>query len=172
MSEAITESEFKVAMRNLAAGVTLITSVSNDLRRGGMTATAVSSLSASPPTLLVCVNRSASSHELIESSRKFCVNVLAKPQVELATAFGGALDWESRFAFGRWGTLQTGAPVLQDALAAFDCELADTFTSGSHSIFVGRVVGVRHQEVEAPLMYFRCEYGEVARIPKPSLAAA
>jgi len=171
MAEQVRESEFKSAMRNLAAGVTLITSIADDNRRGGMTATAVCSLSAEPPQLLVCVNRNAATHDLISTTRRFCVNVLSDQHIDIASAFAGGVDWNQRFEHGAWSTLTTGAPVLTDALAAFDCELQETFASDTHSIFIGRVVGIRHEERETPLMYFRSRYARITRPPEALLRA-
>ena len=134
-------------------------------------ATAVCSLSAEPPQLLVCVNRNAATHDLISTTRRFCVNVLSDQHIDIASAFAGGVDWNQRFEHGAWSTLTTGAPVLTDALAAFDCELQETFASDTHSIFIGRVVGIRHEERETPLMYFRSRYARITRPPEALLRA-
>lgn len=161
MSEAVSEDRFKAAMRNLASGVTLITSASDD-ERGGMTATAVCSLTAEPPQVLVCVNRGAATHRMIAENGKFCVNVLGRNQQEVASRFAGKAAWEERFASGDWTTLSTGAPVLADALASFDCVLVDAIDSGTHSIFLGRVVDVREAGEVSPLLYYQSQFAGIA----------
>lgn len=161
MSEAVSEDRFKSAMRSLASGVTLITSASDD-ERGGMTATAVCSLTAAPPQLLVCVNRSASTHKMIANTGKFCVNVLADNQHGVASMFGSKAAWQERFAAGEWKTLTTGAPVLVDALASFDCLLVDSIESGTHSIFLGRVVDVCEASHVSPLLYYQSRYAGIS----------
>lgn len=161
MSEAVSEERFKAAMRNLASGVTLVTSAS-DGERGGMTATAVCSLTAAPAQLLVCVNRGASTHRMIAENRRFCVNVLAEGQHGMASAFASRATWQDRFAVGEWTTLATGAPVLVDALASFDCELVEAIESGTHSIFLGRVVDVCEAAQVSPLLFYQSQFAGIA----------
>ncbi|MBN3789754.1 flavin reductase family protein [Burkholderia sp. Ac-20353] len=160
MFNTVSEADFKSAMKNLAAGVTLITSVSN-AQRGGMTATAVCSLSAAPAQLVVCVNRQNTTHQMIVESRKFCVNVLTADQSEVAQRFANPLARAERFGCDRWSVLKTGAPVLMDALVAFDCELGEAIESGTHSIFIGRVVDVHALEQNSPLLYYRSGYAGI-----------
>lgn len=161
MFDTLNEADFKSAMKNLAAGVTLITSVC-DGQRGGMTATAVCSLSAAPAQLVICVNRANLTHQMITESRKFCVNVLAADQAEIAQRFANPHTRTERFEHGPWSTLKTGAPALMDASVVFDCELAQAVESGTHSILIGRVVDVHTLEQSAPLLYYRSGYGGIA----------
>jgi flavin reductase (DIM6/NTAB) family NADH-FMN oxidoreductase RutF len=164
MPHTIDAERFKSAMRNMASGVTLITGMA-DGERGGMTATAVCSLSAVPPQVLVCVNRQASTHALISAGGRFCVNVLAAGQSAMASTFASAMAWEQRFASGAWTTLATGAPVLADALAAFDCEVAEEIQAATHTIFIGRVVDVLAAEEDQPLLYYRSHYAGLSACP-------
>lgn len=161
MLDTVNETDFKSAMKNLAAGVTLITS-GDDEERGGMTATAVCSLSASPAQLVVCVNRQNATHQIILDNEKFCVNVLAEDQSDIAQRFSSALSRTEKFEQGKWSTLKTGSPVLMDSLVSFDCELAESFQSATHSILVGRVVGVRCIKENTPLLYFRSGYAGIS----------
>jgi flavin reductase (DIM6/NTAB) family NADH-FMN oxidoreductase RutF len=114
--------KFKAGMRKFASGVTLITS-SNEGTRAGLVATAVSSVSTTPPTLLICVNRSASAHDVIDKSGSFAVNVLSANDLHLIEVFSRSALRDQRFKVGDWGTLVTGAPVLASAMASFDCEV-------------------------------------------------
>jgi flavin reductase (NADH) len=122
MPKTALAADFKHAMRRLAAGVTIVTTAGGD-GRAGLTATAVCSLSADPARLLVCVNRDAAPNAAIAASGRFCVNVLALRHRALALRFAGAtgVAGDDRFARGKWGKAATGAPVLLDALASFDC---------------------------------------------------
>jgi flavin reductase (DIM6/NTAB) family NADH-FMN oxidoreductase RutF len=140
-------------MRQLVGAVTLITTEHEGQRRG-LTATAVASLSAQPPSLLVCINRTAEAHPYITAGRRFCVNLLAYEQQSLAESFAArdGTKGEARFARGEWGKLVTGAPYLTDCLVAFDCELAQELTVETHTIFVGHVVGLHTRRGE-PLLY-------------------
>src|SRR5687768_16548600 len=115
-----TPDEFKHGMRQLAAGVNIVTVV-HEGARDGLTATAVCSISAEPPHLLVCVYASAGAHWPIHRSGAFCLNVLARDQEAIARRFAG-MDGSpriERFALGAWDELTTGAPALKDALANF-----------------------------------------------------
>ena len=156
---------FKRGMRQLAASVTIVTT-EHDGERRGLTATAVCSLSASPPRLLVCVNRLASPHDLIAASGRFCVNVLAEEHAALSQRFAGAEAGEARFAIGTWGTLATGAPMLQEALASFDCELLHQVEVETHSIFIGGVVAVVSHPGRRPLLYADGCYVGLAALPE------
>src|SRR5205823_14763154 len=92
---------FKRALRRFPAAVSVITSADQD-RRHGMTATAVTSLSLDPPSLIVCINQATLLHDIMLLARRFCVNVLRRDQVPLSSAFSGALPAEQRLVLGDW----------------------------------------------------------------------
>lgn len=154
--------EFRDAMRHLASGVSLVTTKSLDGRRQGMLATAVSSVTSEPPTILVCVNRSAAMHNDLVQSRNFCVNFLGHRHLELSRRFSSSDARDSRFDTGAWTTLETGAPVLDDALSAVDCRLESAVEVGSHSVLFGKVIGIKvlPESVGKPLLYYDRQYGE------------
>jgi flavin reductase (DIM6/NTAB) family NADH-FMN oxidoreductase RutF len=130
-------------MRLLAGGVTLVSTL-HDGERGGLTATAVCSVSAEPPQLLACVNKTASAHDLILASGIFCINLLGLQHIDLAARFSGqhGTEGDDRFKDRPWRRLKTGAPVLPDALASFDCETVRLVDVGTHTIFIGAIVDV------------------------------
>ncbi len=144
---------FKRGMRRLAAGVSLITTYEHG-ERHGMAATSVCSVSADPPTLLVCVNRTATSHAVIGRAGFFCVNLLAEKDDELARRFSTPADRESRFSGREWTTLVTEAPALVGSLASFDCEVIESVDVDSHTVFIGRVKAIElwHNDI-VPLVY-------------------
>src|SRR5579872_2077682 len=114
---------FRSGMRHLAAHVCLITTSAPGGDRLGLTATAVCSVSADPPTLLCCVNRQIAPFAAIRESGIFAVNVLGVEDRELAERFASEIQGEERFDIGAWTAMSTGAPVLESALATFDCRL-------------------------------------------------
>jgi flavin reductase len=141
---------FKSGMRRLAAGVSIITTAFNGEWQG-MVATSVCSVSAEPPSLLVCINAAASSHDAIRAAGFFCVNLLGQADQAVAQSFG---QREARFADREWTALVTGAPALVGALASFDCEISATIPSGSHTIFIGTVSAAKlWQDKIEPLIY-------------------
>ncbi len=143
-------------MRHLAGAVTVIATGAVG-HRSGLTATAVCSVSDDPATMLVCVNRTASAHDLIHKHRWFSVNLLASDQQAVADRFSGraGLRGDVRFENGAWHTLVSGSPVLLGALAAFDCEVAEAHVTATHTIFIGRVVAATARETADPLLYLR-----------------
>lgn len=148
---------FREGMSRLGAAVNLITSGGPEGRHG-MTASAVCSITDSPPTLLVCVNQKNRSHDVFNGNGNLCVNVLAGRHVDLSNAFAGRGGVE-RFEVGEWTTLATGAPVLADAVVAFDCRIIERRAIGSHSVFYARVAGVlMAREPAETLIWFDRRY--------------
>lgn len=141
----------KRAMRLLAASVTVITAAA-DGRRGGMTATAVCSLSLEPPSLVLCVNRSSRTLPLIQASRRFCVNLLGAHQQVVAEDFAGAATDKFGAASG-WADHALGPPMLDTCLANVVCDLAGDMEVGTHVILVGHARHVRCSPGFSPLIY-------------------
>jgi flavin reductase len=113
---------FVAAMRRMVCSVSLVATEAAG-ERFCLTATAVASVSAEPPTLLACVNRRLRAHGAIVSSGVFSVNLLSSDEEAMARGFGGDRSCRNQFR-GQWGVLVTGAPVLEAGVANFDCELS------------------------------------------------
>jgi flavin reductase (DIM6/NTAB) family NADH-FMN oxidoreductase RutF len=145
------EAAFRKAMRHVATGVTVVTSLRDGEPRG-ITVNALASVSLDPPSLLICINREARSYLFISTSRIFCVNVLAGEQRELAEHFAGKVR-DRQFDEVAYRIDATGAPVLEGTIAHFDCELAHEYQFGSHSILIGRVLSCAARP-GSPLGYF------------------
>src|ERR671922_2577532 len=165
MSEAkpVDAEQFKAGMRALAGAVNIITSA-NAGHRYGMTATAVCSASAQPPTVLVCINKLATTHGAVAKSKVFCVNVLRSEDWELSTAFSGAQAGEGRFKSRNWTRLTTGSPVLIDALVSFDCRVVKSLAHGTHTIFLGQVEQMVIGQKGKPLLYSEGQYAKLASL--------
>ena len=149
----ISTDDFKEGMRRLAASVNVITVKHNGIR-DGLTATAACSVSISPPQLLICVNKNAGAHDLIQSEGAFGLNILARHHEDIAKRFAGidGTDRKKRYDVGSWATLKTGAPILKDALASFDCQVVNNMSANTHSIIVGHIVAISYGD-GAPLVY-------------------
>jgi flavin reductase (DIM6/NTAB) family NADH-FMN oxidoreductase RutF len=138
--QPVSAQDFVRAMGQHVASVCVITT-QHRAERYGLTATAVSSVCADPPRLLVCVNKSGQTHHKIIASGHFGVNVLGESQEKVGRAFAGMLGRDfDRFSIGDWQILETGSPLLKGASSAFDCRITETIDQFSHSIFVGEVV--------------------------------
>ena len=148
----------RLALRRLAKAVVIITS-RHDGARFAMTATAISELSLDPPSLLICVNKTASLHEPMEGGAHFCVNILHVGQDHLARLASGATKGEARFERGDWADAGLGVPYLRDAQAVFVCENRQSLAYGSHSIFIGEVVEAAVDGEVDPLIYCDGRFG-------------
>jgi flavin reductase len=144
---------FRDAMRRMAATVNIITITDSNGVPQGMTATAVSSLSADPASLLVCVNQSASMHDSLGQASQFCVNVLHSEQLDLARTFSNSKLRDVRFASGGWTQDGDGPPYLPEAQASLICERTQVIAFATHSICIGTVLSIRVREDIDPLIY-------------------
>lgn len=137
--------DFLTAMAKVASPVALITT--GTLQRPvGLTATATCSLSADPPSVLICINKSASTHDELLRHQTFAVNFLLADQGDVAARF--ARKDVDRFAGETWTAMATGAPVLQSAGVALDCRLHAAIDAFSHSILIGTVISILTNEDE------------------------
>jgi len=155
---AVEADRFRAALRLVPEPVAIVTTV-HDGQRHGLTATAFSSVSAEPPQILVCVHQRATSWGLIRDSGRFAVNFLAVAHRPLAQAFARSGDKDEHFGLAQWKTLESGAPVLVDAIAALDCALEQQQLVGTHLILIGRVVDVTIGSGE-PLLYRAGGFGQ------------
>ncbi|MBB1091575.1 flavin reductase family protein [Rhodopseudomonas palustris] len=153
---------FKAAMRHLAGGVSIVSSGQGD-DRNGLTVTSVSSLSAEPPSLIVCINRDCSILPVLRDQGNFGVNILGGGHRELADRFAGrhGIRGAQRYDSGDWIELVTGAPLLADALAAIDCTVDSIIDWNSHALVIGRVEAVHFHDGPQALVYWRGGYLDV-----------
>ncbi|WP_439888376.1 flavin reductase family protein [Pseudomonas sp. MBLB4123] len=163
------KAEMLQAMRRLAKSVTIITT-SNGSERFAMSATAVDSLSTEPPSLLICVNKTASLHGVLDAGADFCVNILGLEQEELSQLCSGPVKGEARFQRGNWLSSEDGIPYLGDAQSAILCRQDGKFSYGTHSIFIGRIQQIHNGAEISPLVYLDGGYTTTA--PAPTLAVA
>ncbi|WP_051212395.1 flavin reductase [Rubritepida flocculans] len=161
----VERKDFRDAMAQLPAAVNVITTDGAG-GKGGFTASAVCSVTDSPATLLVCMNRTVSSAEAFRANGVLCVNTLSAAQEEVSNVFAGmtGVDGPARFETGSWGRLVTGAPVLEGALVACDARITDILEKGTHLVLFAEVEAVRLGAGEAAaLLYFRRGYCPLSR---------
>jgi len=151
----------RVGLRGLAKAVTVI-SCRHGSTRYAMTATAVNELSMDPPSMLICVNRSASLFAALTDGAHFCINVLQASQAEISALCSGKARGEARFAVGSWRNSSLGPPYLQEAQSSFVCRNVSKLEFGTHGIFVGQVEQVHLREQNNPLVYMDGRYGAFA----------
>jgi flavin reductase (DIM6/NTAB) family NADH-FMN oxidoreductase RutF len=155
---SIDQTQFRHILGHFASGVTVVTTC----RQGfchGITVSAFCSLSLTPPLVLVCIDHRNTSHQLLEEAGIFAVNMLAEDGELLSRHF--ASREENKFATIAHHFGETGAPLLDGALATLECRLVDRFPGGDHSIFVGEVLSGSAREDTDPLLYFRGGYRQL-----------
>jgi flavin reductase len=149
-------------MSRLGAAVHVITTAGPGGKTGA-TATAVCSVSDTPPTLLVCLNRRSQTNPAVVENGVFCVNTLGDGGAEMADIFAGrtGILGSDRFGSGDWVTLSTGSPVLASAVIAFDCRIVEVRSVASHNVFFGAVETVRLGPGGPALVYHDRAYKRV-----------
>src|SRR5882724_7871602 len=159
----VEQKVFREAMSRLGAAVHVITT-DGPSGKTGFTATAVCSVSDAPPTLLVCLNRGATSMPILRGNGVFCVNTLRAGDEVVADTFAGRtkVARESRFDTGhQWATLATGSPALMSAVIACDCRVIEIKAVASHDIYFGMVEAIHQGEPGPALVYHDRLYKQV-----------
>jgi flavin reductase len=153
-------TNFREAMAQLTSAVNIVTTTGVS-GRFGFTASAVCSVTDSPPTLLVCMNKASYLHAHFVENKILNVNVLGAQHHFISNIFSSKMKSEERFKHGIWTTLKTGAPALKGALVSFDCNIEAIQEIGTHDIFICRVVDILQSQPSQPsqgLIYFRRTY--------------
>ncbi len=159
----IEATDFRNAMSLLTGAVNVVTTIGAS-GRYGFTASAVCSVTDTPPTLLVCMNKSSYSHAHFIKNKILTVNVLGSHHQPISTAFSSRMDSEERFKHGVWTELKTGAPVLEDSLVSFDCQIEQIQEVGTHDIFICRIVAIQKNQQDQGLVYFNRAYHHVGQV--------
>lgn len=147
---------FRLAMRRFASTVSVVSTLKDGVRHA-MTATAVTSLSMEPPSLLVCIYRESRFHKALQTQERFCVNVLHKDQADASQAFSRPASAED---FSRFGWADTdGYCYLADAQATVFCTISQQVPFGTHTIFIGTVCDAGIRDSVAPLIFQNGQYG-------------
>jgi flavin reductase (DIM6/NTAB) family NADH-FMN oxidoreductase RutF len=159
--------DFRRALGHFASGVTVVTTMDDEARPTGLTASAVSSVSLDPPLVLVCVACNANCYPAFREGGRFAVNILASDQEAVARRFASSsLTGAQKFEGVGYQQSALGLPVLKDALAELECTVVHAYPGGDHTIFVGRVeaIDTRGDLGREPLLYYR---GRFDRLQNP-----
>jgi len=153
----IDDAGFKLAMSQFASGVTVVTT-EHEGTQYGMTVASFASLSLHPPLVLVCIEKSVKTHDVIAAAGKFGVSILAQSQADISNRFASKSDDKFSGVAVRRGEL--GLPLIEGAICTIECRVHAQLPGGDHSIYVGEVIEARSGE-EAPLVYFRSGYRDL-----------
>lgn len=159
------KTKFRNAMAYVGSAVNIITT-SGEHGHHGFTASAVCSVTDSPPTLLVCMNSSSALHQYFLNNSFLAVNVLHANQEEISRVFATPeIDRDTRFTYGEWTTLISDTPVLVGSLANFDCKIIQTHDLGTHTIFYAEILQTKILDDHTPkeaLLYFGRQYHQLS----------
>jgi flavin reductase ActVB len=151
------------AMARVPSPVTVVTTADSAGRRWGFTATSFTSLSLDPPLVLVCLNRTASTHPAFTSARQLMINVLAHEHADVARRF--ACRGTDRFSGGDMEPCELGLPGLPDACVRVACSMYGTYEAGDHTILIGSVENTYVSD-RMPLVYCDRSYTYPAAVPQ------
>lgn len=160
----IEATDFRNAMSLLTSAVNVVTTIGAS-GRYGFTASAVCSVTDTPPTLLVCMNKTSYSHAHFIENKILAVNVLGAHHQLISSVFSSKMNPAERFKHGIWTELKTGAPVLDDSLVSFDCQIEQIQEVGTHDIFICRIVAIQQTQQDQSLVYFNRAYHHVGQAP-------
>ena len=157
------QKHLRSMMGRFATGVTVVAA-----RQGpflsGMTANAIASISVDPPMMMASLSRRSETHTAIVGSHSFAISVLAADQRPLAECFAQPVSATKlrRFCDAPWHEAETGSPILDGAIAFFDCRLIERYDGGDHTIFLGEIVAAGFEQDADPLLFFAGEYRRLA----------
>ena len=162
----VSVTEFRAALGRFASGVTVVTARDIRGRPTGITVSSFTSLSLSPPLVLIAIGKEASTHEALTSTDRFAVNVLHEAQESLSRKFAMPAGEGDQFDGVPTRTGIGDVPLLEDALATIECRIVHRYPGGDHTIFVGEVDAVATRD-GSPLLYFTGQYGHLGRDRQP-----
>lgn len=154
------EERFRRVMGHFATGVAVVTGRNDDGADLGFTANAVVSVSLNPRLVLVCVDHDSASLPALQRHGAFALSFLGASQEELARRFAGGTRAD-RFTGVPTRVEETGAPILDDALAWLDCRVWKEVEAGDHMLLIGQVKRCGGGQADEPLVFYRGAYGTV-----------
>ena len=148
---------FRSVLGKFATGVTIITTIENQHPKG-ITANSFTSVSLEPPLVLFCLGKESTNFQAFNVANFFAVNILSNEQTALSNRFA-AYDGD-RFDGVNWKNWETGAPILDGAIAAIDCIRKKLIDAGDHIIILGEVLRAEKLSEQDPLIYFNGKYAK------------
>lgn len=157
------QHQLRAMMARFATGVTVVAARHGPLL-AGMTANAIASVSIDPPLMMASIGRKSETHVAIVGSHAYAVSVLAAEQRALADCFAQPTTAAKlqQFCDAPWHEAETGSPILDGAIAFFDCRLVAQHPGGDHNLFVGEIVAAGFEEGAEPLIWYASRYRSLA----------
>ena len=142
-----------------ASAVTVVSTCADGERPVGVTVNSFNSVSLDPPLVLFCLGLEATNLRNFLDNGRFVVNILNEDQQDISNGF--AKDGDNHFANVAHGWSSHGCPVIDGAMAVFECDVETTYEGGDHIILIGRVRNVSHRPDGNPLVYYRSRYAAI-----------
>ncbi len=158
--ETLIAEQMKQGMRHLASGVAIVAAQDSSGQPTAMTVSSITSLTDSPPSLLVCIHEVAQTHSVLRQVTTFSANILAEAQQDVSRQCAMEPNMAKRFEVGHWRQHeQYQLPYLEDALSVFFCRISQRIDYGTHMIVIGDILAVNvSSDEQAPLVYCRGDY--------------
>ncbi|PWQ99814.1 flavin reductase family protein [Leucothrix pacifica] len=157
--QTIDKHDFRKALGQFPTGVTIITTVSDTGEHIGMTASSFNSVSMNPPLILWSIDHRAHSLEIFENCEHFAVNILGEQQRDLSNLF--ASTGADKFKDTDFTEGAGKVPLLPNCVAQLECKTWNTYDGGDHTIIVGEVLSLRHDDSESALVFYQGDYAEI-----------
>ncbi len=156
--------DFRRALSQFPTGVTVITTLDENAKPVGVTASSFNSVSMNPPLILWSIDKTALSLEIFQNAEYFAVNILGRDQVDTSNNFASRGD--DKFANASFSTGLGGSPLLNDYAAQLECKTWASYDGGDHMILVGEVIDYRYNDNTQPLVFARGSYAISAQHPE------
>ena len=150
------QDNFKKAMRSYVYSVSIMSNIDDNKNLNAITVSSVTSVSIDPPSLLVCINKTAGIHDSIIKNSKFCINLLKKSQQDISNLCSTFQEEENRFKNDQWDT--TDIPFLKNAQANIFCKVDEIISYHTHSIVVAKVIESKYSNEIDTLIYVDGSY--------------
>lgn len=157
--KAMRAAELRRAAGHFATGVTVVTTRDGKGEFYGLTMNAITALSLEPPLFLICVDNTSDTLPALSESGVFAINVLAHDQEVISRVF--ATKDKDKFVGIGHHVGETGAPLIDDTLAAIECQVTETYPGGDHVVVLGQVERIEVNDKGEPLLFYRGRYAEL-----------
>jgi flavin reductase len=156
-----TSQDFRQVMGRFATGITVVTMPQPGGGYHGITVNSFTSVSLTPPLVLICIDKKTEAHKILPQVGHFCVNILTEDQEYLSNRFAGREPYNlTPFAGLNMTVGTTGSPIFTDGLGFADCKIVAAYDGGDHTIFLGEVLDIGYNDASDanPLLYFQSRY--------------
>jgi flavin reductase (DIM6/NTAB) family NADH-FMN oxidoreductase RutF len=151
----------KQVNRQFVTGVTVVTALDDTVPRG-LAVNAFASISLDPATVMVCVQRTSSTHDCLFRAQHLAINILSTEQLDVVNRFAAKSD--DKFAGLDWQPGPYGSPLLERSSAHMEVEIRERLQASTHTVFICRVVHASVSE-RTPMVYSAGRFFDAGGMP-------